>query len=60
MRLIVEMLEISARIRTTFNHPTLFEERLANIANSTGEELAPLVLRPEQYQIGEALAHLSD
>jgi hypothetical protein len=54
------MLELGAPYPHHFQSPTLFEERLANIANSTGEELAPLILRPEQYQIGEALAHISD
>jgi hypothetical protein len=46
--------------RLTFDHTTLFEEDVTNIANSAGQKIAPLILRPKQDQIDEALANFRD
>jgi hypothetical protein len=46
--------------RIAFNSAALFEEHLADIANGLSQKIAPLILRSEQDQLDQALAHLRD
>ena len=46
--------------RITFNSPAFFEEHLADIANGFSQKVAPLLFRPKQDQLDQALAHLRD
>jgi hypothetical protein len=41
-----------------FDRAAFLKECVPDVANGGSEEIAPLILRPKQYQIDEALAHL--
>jgi hypothetical protein len=45
------------RIRTALDCAALFKKRVSDVTNGGSQEIAPLILRPKQYQIDEALAH---